>query len=217
MNPTDQTLLNEAIALAQHGEKLQAYTRLKTLLRTNPKNLTLLLWIAFTAPDLTEADLALAKARLVDPNHPDLARARKWLEATIEAQAQAQLQSQAQPVPVQAEEIQIKIQSVPQVQQETNDLTEVNLSDGAVVQTELKESQNPFAINWAEYYPHLDERVPVPAWAKPVTVVAAEPAPEPQPEPEIIVPPLPAREPSRWTKMVKGFFIKAGDPAIHSG
>ncbi len=79
MNMTDLATFNKAVAMAQAGNKIEAYTRLKDLQQHHPKDTNLLLWIAFTAPTLTEAQKDVAIASSLDPRNPSVVQARTWL------------------------------------------------------------------------------------------------------------------------------------------
>jgi len=81
MNSNDLATFNQAVQLAQTGQKDSAYLRLKSLLKTNNNHHEpgLLLWLAFTSPDLQESEMALARVTNLDPNNPGLNSARAWL------------------------------------------------------------------------------------------------------------------------------------------
>lgn len=251
MNPNDLVILNGATELAQRGEKVLAYALLKPLLKTNPNDVNLLLWIAFTAPDLSESEFAIIKAGMVDAIHPGLASARNWLASAFAAQ-KAQLGQSAAPTltaPVEEEmddepttQLRMIVAEQPIVspgfsprQQAATALIEppqmiqqlaalpVTLLEKPAVSAPLLPLVSPdsvaivhetapaqAAINWEECYPHLYEQVPIPAWAKPITMPEPLPVVEPEPEPEIALNSLAdhSRQPSRWAKAVKGFFAK---------
>lgn len=72
--------LNRAIALAQAGSKTQAYQDLKGLAKeSGAKDSNLLLWLAFTSPDLEEAETAINMAEGQDFANPNIDAARQWL------------------------------------------------------------------------------------------------------------------------------------------
>ncbi len=73
------TAFNRAVELAQDGQKEQAYSLLTELIRAYPKDTALLLWLAYTAPDLSEARQRVALASSIDPLNPNVIKARDWL------------------------------------------------------------------------------------------------------------------------------------------
>ncbi len=79
MNPNDFQAFNQAIMLAQSGDKSQAYNRLKALQPTYPQDVKLLLWIAFTSPSLDEARRSIELASLIEGGNPQVQQARQWL------------------------------------------------------------------------------------------------------------------------------------------
>jgi len=79
MNASDLAKFNKAIGLAQNDQKEAAYSLLQSLLSSNPNDFNLLLWAAFTNPDLNEADQLIRQAATIDSNNPALAQAQKWL------------------------------------------------------------------------------------------------------------------------------------------
>jgi hypothetical protein len=81
MNQQDLVAFNLAVIQAQIGEKEAAYNQLKALLKKGKENQqdpNLLLWFAFTSPDLEESKMALDIVTLLDPNNSDLPAAREW-------------------------------------------------------------------------------------------------------------------------------------------
>jgi hypothetical protein len=81
MNADELTRFNQAIVLAQSGQKQLAYTQLKALAQvTGVKDYNLLLWIAFTTPDLEEAETAISMADVAaGSGNPSVISARSWL------------------------------------------------------------------------------------------------------------------------------------------
>jgi hypothetical protein len=79
---------NQAIALAQSGNKFQAHQILTELVSTQPNDPNLLLWLAFTSEDLTKARTYLEKVAWLEPANPSLASAQSWLQ-TEEAKQRA--------------------------------------------------------------------------------------------------------------------------------
>lgn len=82
MNPTERQEFGEAVSLAQSGQKEEAYQRLLALSKaTGAKDLHLLLWIAFTTPDLEEAQTCIQMVEAKLPNDPTVLNAYNWLRA----------------------------------------------------------------------------------------------------------------------------------------
>lgn len=80
MLPEQLQAFTQAVQLAQAGQKSQAYTELKNLSRaTGARDINLLLWIAFTSPDLEEAETAISMAEAKDPANSSVMSARNWL------------------------------------------------------------------------------------------------------------------------------------------
>lgn len=79
MNALDTQSFNEALTLANTGNKNEAHIRLRVLLITNPSSANLLLWLAFTSPDLAEAENYLRQAETIEPTNPSIAGAKNWL------------------------------------------------------------------------------------------------------------------------------------------
>ena len=79
MTTYDMATFNEAVALANRGDKQQAHYQLRQLLTANPNDPNLLLWLAFTSPDLDQAGDFLDTASAIDGNSPSLAQAKNWL------------------------------------------------------------------------------------------------------------------------------------------
>jgi hypothetical protein len=77
--PPPPISFSEAVALAQAGRKQEAYQALKRLEDANPNELNILLWLAFTAPSLGEAQRAVAAAARLAPAHPSVLQAQQWL------------------------------------------------------------------------------------------------------------------------------------------
>lgn len=72
MNQNDFTIFQQAVHLAQTGQLQQAYDQFVALSRTNLNDANLLLWIAFTSPNLAEARRAIDHATWLDPENPNL-------------------------------------------------------------------------------------------------------------------------------------------------
>lgn len=71
--------LNQAIGLAQNGDKETAHNQLQALTATNSTDPNLLLWLAFTSPNRDKASQFLEQVKQVDPANPSLAGAQNWL------------------------------------------------------------------------------------------------------------------------------------------
>jgi tetratricopeptide (TPR) repeat protein len=96
MLATDIEKFNLAISLAQSGQREEARVIIVQLLRTDPNEPNLLLWLAFTSGKIEQARLALSKVRVIDPTNPSLPSAESWL-AEQEAQQKANLNSTTLP------------------------------------------------------------------------------------------------------------------------
>lgn len=73
--------LTQAITLARGGNKIEAYQDLKALAKeTNAKDANVLLWLAFTSPDLAESETAIQMAESQSPANPNIKQAREWLQ-----------------------------------------------------------------------------------------------------------------------------------------
>ena len=99
MNSYDLDQFQQAIKLAQSGQKNLAYTRLKILLQANPAEVNLWLWLIFTTPDLAEAEQALDRVRLLDPHNPGLISASNWLHSEIQKLNQSKKVFEEMPPP----------------------------------------------------------------------------------------------------------------------
>jgi LITAF-like zinc ribbon domain len=78
MNLADTSTFQQAVRLAQSGQKEAAYGQFSSLARIN-SNYTdpdLLLWIAYATPHREEAQQALNSVATIAPNHPGLPEAR---------------------------------------------------------------------------------------------------------------------------------------------
>lgn len=84
MSQTGDVTIKQAIEMAQNGNKKEAYTELIKLSKVaGGKNPNLLLWIAFTTPDLDEAEAALNMVESLDPANPNLTGAREWYKTAL--------------------------------------------------------------------------------------------------------------------------------------
>ena len=82
MLATDLELFHNAIRLANSGQKSLAYQQLLALYQASADNqhdASLVLWLAFTTADLTEAEQAINWAASLAPNDPNVQSARQWL------------------------------------------------------------------------------------------------------------------------------------------
>ena len=75
----DLQQFQQAVSIAQAGRKEEAHTVLTQLAYTNPNDSNLLLWLAFTATNLSTAHFALTRLRQLDPANPSLPGAESWL------------------------------------------------------------------------------------------------------------------------------------------
>ncbi len=98
--PNDAQSFQQAVALAQAGQREQAHLMLSRMLQSNPNDPNTLLWHGYTAPDLNTARTSIGRVEGMYPNYPPLAEARQWL-ANAERQVQPVPQSSynAQPGP----------------------------------------------------------------------------------------------------------------------
>jgi len=79
MNTADLQVFNQAVQLANSGNKLQAHSQLKTLQPQNPIDPNLLMWLAFTSPSPYEAENYLNNLLMADPNNSNIPAIRGWL------------------------------------------------------------------------------------------------------------------------------------------
>ncbi len=77
--PDYLTRFNQAVALNNTGRKAEAHLMLKDLLPAKPGDSNLLMWLAFTSEQMSEARGWLNKATEIDPNNPSRASAKNWL------------------------------------------------------------------------------------------------------------------------------------------
>ena len=69
MTTTSFPDLNQAIALAHTGQKAQAVSLIRHLLRQDPNNVLALLWLGGLAPSPDEGIAALERALQLDPDN----------------------------------------------------------------------------------------------------------------------------------------------------
>lgn len=92
MLPGDLQTFNQAVWLAQSGGKQEAHALLRQLAEAYPDNPNVLLWLAFTSDNLTQARFTLDRVALLEPSNPVLADAYNWL-------GQAEGSARSVPVP----------------------------------------------------------------------------------------------------------------------
>lgn len=182
MNTSDLAKFERAVSLAQSGQKAAAYSQFKSLLQANQYYVKLLLWIAYTTPSMDEAEFALMKASMIEPENADVIRAFQWLDQMV-AQPEPAMPVVERPVEKPVSIVTTVVKGAgPGVQTASTAVAE------RVAVAEPEPPANPAKpgseINWETYYPHLNPLVPVPWWAKPVEQAAPPPAPEPIPIPE---------------------------------
>lgn len=88
MDLKDRAVFLEAVNLARTGQIKGAYTRLAVLAQRCPEEAEVLIWLAYTSPDLLEAKKAICQATALDVYNPNLTLARSWLETELEQQSQ---------------------------------------------------------------------------------------------------------------------------------
>ncbi|MGQ9502005.1 MAG: L,D-transpeptidase family protein [Anaerolineae bacterium] len=73
-------LLKQAVQAAAAGDRDQAYLLLRKVIASDPANEMAWLWLVAVAENLREARIALRQVEQLNPNHPKLPEARRWLE-----------------------------------------------------------------------------------------------------------------------------------------
>lgn len=95
MSPEDVALCQQAIELANSGQKQAAYEQFCSIHnRSNPDDVTLLYWIAFTTPSLEEAQRATDTIARIEPDHPKLPALRAYVDRKEEREHQQQKEEQ---------------------------------------------------------------------------------------------------------------------------
>ncbi|NWJ47755.1 MAG: hypothetical protein HXX08_18025 [Chloroflexi bacterium] len=88
--------------MAQSDMKETAYVALNQLHMKYPADTHLMLWIAFTSPDILASKSFIRRAERLNPDNPDLPAARQWLQAEeakrVLATPSAQNNTSPQPV-----------------------------------------------------------------------------------------------------------------------
>jgi hypothetical protein len=75
----DLAAFNQAVGQAQAGNSAGAYAQFKSMEKVYPYDVNLLLWVAFTSPQIEEARRSVALARTLEPQNPSVAQAEQWL------------------------------------------------------------------------------------------------------------------------------------------
>ncbi|MCS7260307.1 MAG: L,D-transpeptidase family protein [Anaerolineae bacterium] len=76
-------LLKRAVQAAAAGDRSQAYLLLRRAIMNDPLNETAWLWLVAVAKNPREARIALRQVEQLNPNHPKLPEARRWLETRL--------------------------------------------------------------------------------------------------------------------------------------
>ncbi len=79
MNTTDAVRFQQGVDQAQTGQKAAAYATFTSLHNFNSTDPNLLLWLAFTSPDLAESERLLGQVARFDPQSASLPGAWQWL------------------------------------------------------------------------------------------------------------------------------------------
>ncbi len=91
MSPEDMALCQQAIDLAQSGQRRAAYEQFCSIHNHgNPEDVTLLYWIAVTTPSREEAQRAIDTVARIEPDHPELPALRAYLDRKRQEQKQWQ-------------------------------------------------------------------------------------------------------------------------------
>lgn len=97
MSPEDVVLCQQAIEVANSGQKQTAYEQFCSIRdHGNPEDVTLLYWIAFTTPSLEEAQRAIDTIVRIEPSHPRLQELQAYVDRKRQRQDQKQHQQQQQ-------------------------------------------------------------------------------------------------------------------------
>jgi hypothetical protein len=97
MSPEDVALCQQAIELANSGQKQAAYKQFCLIYsHGNTEDVTLLYWIAFTTPSLEEAQRAVDTISHLEPDHPKLQELQAYVDRKRQRQTQEQHQQQVQ-------------------------------------------------------------------------------------------------------------------------
>ncbi|MBE7470798.1 MAG: L,D-transpeptidase family protein [Anaerolineales bacterium] len=96
-SPVDQ--FQYAVHLAKAGRKIEARDALRKVVAAQPVNQAAWLWLSAVAPELAEAEAALAQARSINPLHPSLAQAEQWLAKRFATQPSSRVTILPAPAP----------------------------------------------------------------------------------------------------------------------
>lgn len=86
MDPHDLEAFNRAIQYAQAGDKQVAYRQFVAIAQSGVKDANLFMWLAYTTPDLKEAERALVEVERIEPTFTALPAARSWLQEELAKQ-----------------------------------------------------------------------------------------------------------------------------------
>lgn len=78
MNTAEQSTFNQAVYMANIGQKNQAYNTFSKIEAINPNDVEVLLWLAYTAPSLDISKEIIKRAKLVSPNNPMISQSENW-------------------------------------------------------------------------------------------------------------------------------------------
>ena len=99
MSPEDVALCQQAIELANSGQKQAAYEQFCAICsHGNTEDVTLLYWIAVTTPSPEEALRAIDTIARIEPSHPRLQELQAYVDRKRQRQDQKQHQQQQQQV-----------------------------------------------------------------------------------------------------------------------
>jgi hypothetical protein len=103
MNQADLATFNQALSLAQRGQKVAAYNQFTQLLmvNNNQNDIDLLVQIIYTTPNSEEAERLLRTAQRLAPNDPPVVSAGQWW-----AQEKQRKANESRPIPPSAYESQ---------------------------------------------------------------------------------------------------------------
>ena len=90
MSPEDIALCQAAIDLANSGDRQMAYEQFCKLESNNPEDITVLSWIAYTTPNLEEAQRVRDTIGRLEPDHPALPALRDFVAQKEEREQQRQ-------------------------------------------------------------------------------------------------------------------------------
>jgi hypothetical protein len=79
MTPEELNLLQQVSILLSENKKETAYNLVSGLRQKYPNDAQLLIWLAYAAPSLLEAQKAIHQSQILSPENPALANAKNWL------------------------------------------------------------------------------------------------------------------------------------------